>query len=688
MTNPAAGSAIDPLAVFAQEHTRRHGPYPMPLISTEYDIRIDGGFAIVETRRVFRNDEAQSIEATLTFPLPVQAVLFSLEAEHDGRKLKARVRKRAEAREIYEEAVEAGKAAVLHEELLRGIHMLSVAHIAPGAEIAVTARWATTLTRGGQSWHLHVPLTVGQVYGCSPLADGDALEGGGANGTANVVVRCASGEPRLSGANLIEGHARVPLNAPIGIDVTGAVNRALSGVGADGRGVTLHVSPLREGQDSLDLAVLVDRSGSMSGACTGDRGGPTKLEAIIHGLTALAPRLRKGDAIDLWEFDDSLGHVGTTRDEHPHWRIRRHDWRPEAAFEQLVRRLRGPGGGTEIGHALEGVLSASRARDLLLITDGKSYALDVQKLARHGRRVAVVLVGEDSLEANVGHLAATTGGSVFVVTGHDIASTVAAAAETLRSCPLDVGPIEAQPETVEAVRGGAIVKATWSDATPGIADELFGAGVAACAAGLALARMDEAVAADLAERAGIASHLTSLILVDEAAVVQADVPAMRKVRLPTPRVAMGATVDCLFAIGADPLYKVESYLRLPLREANVLGRPERDARRPVIHFDWDVAPAQLLEGDLSSLDTELAKQLCEMADDPQIQLRAAELGIKPIVLIIAALAHSDRHQSRTAERIARKVFGGTPPGWIEELEAVIVGSLWARMSQIGKGVFV
>ena len=102
--------------------------------------------------------------------------------------------------------------------------------------------------------------------------------------------------------------------------------------------------------------------------------------------------------------------VGSTRDERPHWRIRRDDWRPDRAFEQLVRGLRGPGGGTEIGTALDRVMRATPARDLLLITDGKSYALDVQKLARYGRRVAVVLVGEDSLEANVGHLAAITGG--------------------------------------------------------------------------------------------------------------------------------------------------------------------------------------------------------------------------------------------------------------------------------------
>jgi hypothetical protein len=39
---------------------------------------------------------------------------------------------------------------------------------------------------------------------------------------------------------------------------------------------------------------------------------------------------------------------------------------------------------------------------ILLITDRKSFALDVRALARFGRRVCVVLIGEDILEANVG----------------------------------------------------------------------------------------------------------------------------------------------------------------------------------------------------------------------------------------------------------------------------------------------
>ena len=668
MINPAHESAIDPLGIFVSKHTRRQGSRPIPLISTHYDISIDGGFAVVEARRVFRNAEEASIEATLTFPVPVQAVLFSLEAENNGRKLKAKARRREEAREVYEGAVDEGKTAVLHEELLRGIHMLSIAHIAPRTEIVVTTRWATTLTWVGERWQLRIPLTVGQVYGRSPLADSDALEGGGANGTAEVIARRVSGRVSLAGSDLADGRARVPLNRPIDIEVVGAKSSALHGIGADGRSVALQVQPLPIGRDTLDLAILVDRSGSMGEACTGGQNTQNKHGAVINGLMALAGQLRKGDAVDLWEFDGALMHLGSTRDERPHWRVWRHSWKPDAAFEQLVRGLRAPGGGTEIGAALEGVLRKSPARDILLITDGKSYALDIQKLARHGRRIAVVLIGEDSLEANVGHLAAITGGSVFIATKNDIAPVIAAAAAGLRSQPRDLSAIEAQPEKIESVRGGAVVEASWSESGVSHEDARLGTGVAAFAAGLAIALMSENSAAELAEREGLCSHLTSLVLVDEAAQIQDGLPAMRKVALPSPR----GKVDAMFAVGANYHNHFSNHAD-PLLDALVFRRfaAAKYSTPATTPIDWDAAPKQLLDGDLSSLEIARVETLREIAGLPEVLAWADGLKLEPIVLVIAALAYIDRDDSRTAARIARKILGDTPPEWIGEFEMFV-----------------
>src|SRR5690606_22666246 len=58
--------------------------------------------------------------------------------------------------------------------------------------------------------------------------------------------------------------------------------------------------------------------------------------------------------------------------------------------------------------------------------------------------------------------------------------------------------------------------------------------VAALAAGLALPALDSEAAAALSEAEGLVTHLTSLVLVDEAGEVADGLPATRKVALPTP----------------------------------------------------------------------------------------------------------------------------------------------------------
>lgn len=80
---------IDPLAVFLSDTFEERGLTPVPLISTDHDVVITAGLALVTTHRLFKNVEPGNIEAVLTFPLPVLATLFELTAEVAGRKLRA-----------------------------------------------------------------------------------------------------------------------------------------------------------------------------------------------------------------------------------------------------------------------------------------------------------------------------------------------------------------------------------------------------------------------------------------------------------------------------------------------------------------------------------------------------------------------------------------------------------------------
>jgi len=205
---------IDPLHALIAGGFVSGTKHPIPLVATRFDVDLHHGLAIVTATRIFRNAEDSSIEATITFPMPVHAVLFNLEARINGRVLKGRAQRKSQARATYEVAIERGKTAVLHEEVLRGVHMLSIGHVPAGAEIAVSATWAMSLTSLNGRAQLRIPLTVGDIYGRSGLPDSDDLTRGGPVQTADLAVQCRDGEVTLLGGRLVDGRAQVPLNAP------------------------------------------------------------------------------------------------------------------------------------------------------------------------------------------------------------------------------------------------------------------------------------------------------------------------------------------------------------------------------------------------------------------------------------------------------------------------------------------
>src|SRR4051794_32149949 len=281
MSPTASTATIDPLRAFVGGASIAGTERSIPLISTRFDVCVEHGLAIVSTARAFRNNEQESIEATITFPIPVHAALFTLEARVAGRVLKARAQRKSAAREAYEGALERGKTAVLHEEVLRGVHMLSVGHIPPGAEIEVSATSTMTLTNINGRGSLRIPLTVGDIYGRSGLPDSDDLAHGGPCQEGKLTVSCLDGQVTLRGGILHEGAAQIPLNAPIDLDVSGWTPRDMHGRAADGRDVVLRIEPSATTDAALDIAVMVDHSGSMQERCSDGHEG-TKHHAILH----------------------------------------------------------------------------------------------------------------------------------------------------------------------------------------------------------------------------------------------------------------------------------------------------------------------------------------------------------------------------------------------------------------------
>ena len=701
--------ATDPLSRYPDGARITGADRTMPLAGQRISVELLSGLALVTTERRFRNDEVHSIEATITFPVPVHATLLRLQARIGGRLLTAVAQARKQARETYEAAIDAGKTAVLHEELLRGVHMLSVGHIPPGETIAVTDCWAMPLATDGTVDFLRIPTTVGEIYGRSPLAESDDLATGPAVHEAELEIIADSGTPRLLGAALINGRTRLRLDRPIVIEIPGHNLRPLHGRAADGRKVIFAVAHAPAGEAALDAELLVDRSGSMNEAA--GAAGATKSQVVKAALQQVAAGLRADDRIGLWQFDNVPVRIQPRRN---------------GGFAAAVAALSPPGGGTELGRALEAA-AAEAALDVVLVTDGKSHALDVQTLARTGKRFTVVLVGADSLEANVGHLAALTGGQLFPVADADAGTAIRQALATLRAPHLAAAPIEGAARRVTARIGGMLVEAAWvedgSDTdgrldTEGIAARAIGA----VAAALALPRLDADSAAALAEAEGIVCHLTSLVLVDQEGSVQEGLPSQHKIPLMAPVGALPvgvpgqASAPALMlrrmttaaapgVAGADVLRQPVDSASVQVRQTFIHGRsktvqaehkkkrvvvlseagkhgqdestvaPEPVPLAPVLQqpagfgrgdrIDWARDPDALSRGDLASLPPDLAALLSAASVQPAVTALARQLRLAPLAVAVALLAYAERDTDRNAARVFRAVLGQADPAAVE-----------------------
>ena len=124
--------------------------------------------AEVTVAQTYRNDESINIEAVYTFPLPLDAVLLELEVDIGGRVLQGVVVEKKAAQEQYEDAVEAGDAAVMLEAIEPGLYTLNVGNLLPQETAKITFRYAILYRWAGDQLRFFLPTTVAPRYGDSP----------------------------------------------------------------------------------------------------------------------------------------------------------------------------------------------------------------------------------------------------------------------------------------------------------------------------------------------------------------------------------------------------------------------------------------------------------------------------------------------------------------------------------------
>lgn len=656
---------------------------PMPLLSTAINIEIFSGLAVVVITRKFLNKEDVPIEAILTMPVGFNAAVTGLFASIDGRKLRAIAKPKDEARDIYEDSIDEGTTAVLHEEAIRGIHVLSIGQLAPSKEVEVELRMVVPLAMSGAGPFLRIPMTAGQLYGSTPLRPADDLIADAHVGhVATLKVRADSGTPKLFGKGPIDPEAviNVSLDRAIELVVKGGRFGTVTGVSAEGHQVRVDLRPQRIGETNLKLAVLVDRSGSTSSSL-GD-GTETVLSAMRHGLTTALSEVKNDDHIAVWQFNDECQRLGTGQG---------------TEILQILQKLNKPGGGTKLGAAIKKV-AASGIQDILVLTDGQTWDIDPCLAAELNTRVSAVLVGKASLDANIGHLCTETGGDLFYAPDAEVGSCVRDALNSKRSSTVlrDIKLLEGRPIQVRRIAGGVEIVASWSAAM----EVSTGSDIGRFAASLCLGQMEENAATCLALTEGLCSQVTSLILVDEAGETSNGLSETRKVPLmmeaasfmpisslqanSEPRMRLKKRVSAPDATKMQMALRSETQAQQRRHMADFVN-PRLMAPRKLRSFldgdayadpaskprgrfslqklaslaegiDWDTQSNRFLSGDFTGLLPEEEAYLDALTADEAIADTVQKVPLNPKLILLSWLARRFVTHSRAAERFANKVL--------------------------------
>lgn len=143
----------------------------LPLESTGAEVHISGVIADVKVSQVYRNRGKRALEAIYIFPASTRAAVYAMKMTIGERVVEARIMKREEARQTYEQARQEGKSASLLEQHRPNVFQMSVANIMPGDRIQVEMRYTELLVPESGVYTFVYPAVAGPRYSNQP-ADG------------------------------------------------------------------------------------------------------------------------------------------------------------------------------------------------------------------------------------------------------------------------------------------------------------------------------------------------------------------------------------------------------------------------------------------------------------------------------------------------------------------------------------
>lgn len=136
----------------------------MPLKKTDVTVNIAGVIADVCVKQIYINESENTLEAVYVFPGSTRAAVYAMAMTVGNKRIDAKIKKKEQARQEYEQAKSEGKSTTLLEQQRPNVFQMNVANIMPGDTIIVEMRYTELLEHQGGTYEFVYPTVVGPRY--------------------------------------------------------------------------------------------------------------------------------------------------------------------------------------------------------------------------------------------------------------------------------------------------------------------------------------------------------------------------------------------------------------------------------------------------------------------------------------------------------------------------------------------
>ena len=164
-----ARSLVSAMAAIATEGSGgllvAKGKQPLPLKSVRVKAHLRGFVLGLQSTLTYSNDSSNPVEVLFRFPLEKSHAVVGLTALIDGRKIKADIREKEEARGQYDDAIASGLSAALGEEKSGDVFSVALGNLPLDKEAQIELKLVGELTidaEGGVRFSL--PATLKPRY--------------------------------------------------------------------------------------------------------------------------------------------------------------------------------------------------------------------------------------------------------------------------------------------------------------------------------------------------------------------------------------------------------------------------------------------------------------------------------------------------------------------------------------------